>query len=166
MAIFSPGIPTSGEALENFLRHNVSNAIWETYSGNQLIADLRAAGAAISESKFFSIRGDVLGFQRFFAPLARLDEDTRVPHSNYIQNHNWQLSQKFLYGFRLDVTNNRTGERFLVNRSITADRERTVGELREELTNMLEEVTQDTSLTAHGGKLRFALVAPGVFEST
>jgi len=166
MGLFSPGIPTDGSALEGFLRHNIADAIWENYSGNRIINDLRSAGAAIREAKFFQIRGEILGFQRFFANLERLGANSIVPHSNFIYEHGWQLSQNFLYNFRVNALNNKTGETELINFSFSSNHEQTLAQLRFEVKRSLEANTDETNWTVISATLRFALVAPGVFKQT
>ncbi len=104
--------PLSGEGLRNWLRTSGQPLFREFDSGAELLNFLRDNGVAIRTQDFYSIRNQVLNTAAqvinndvSLAVLGEQYPQSNIPMGLTIFDHGYDLSQNFLYRYRIETIN-------------------------------------------------------------
>jgi hypothetical protein len=155
--------PLEGDALRGWLNSAGQAFLLEFESGQAAIDFARSQGMSIRTSDFYAIYNNV--WDRFTQNTGLVDipGNQLIPLGDTITTHGWELSDNFLYRFRMDGVDPETGEPVTLFRAINSNRQLTVDEAAGILDSM--ETGEDTSdqIIQTSYTLDGAYARPGLF---
>lgn len=84
-----------------WLKHNVSEETWNTYSGDDIWRGLASDGYYVSRNMLYDARKYVLGQPGRESAFASLDPEGGIPQNMYESEPYWKQTSDYLYTMRL-----------------------------------------------------------------
>lgn len=97
-----PDTEFTPEERRAIIRTSIPYEVWETMSGVTILEMLQSFGLGIARADFYEIMREVRAVGRYYAEYAALEPDALVPRRWMSTVHGWELTEPYLYRFRIN----------------------------------------------------------------
>lgn len=122
----------------NFIRTYIGLAMFENYSGSELLSSLRKSGLGISTDDFYAIRREKLNAFQYRNDISSLADNEKIPLGYTESKPDWELSQNYQYKTRLVGEDPLTGERIIKYFSVSSPIQLSKLEIQTSLSYMMQ----------------------------
>jgi len=155
--------PLEGDKLRSFLLHDGWKLLTAFDSGAATLDFLRDNGMKIRTQDFYEIRRAVLNMQSQSDVLPSVPGNELVPLAEHVTIHGWDLSQNFLYRFRVDGVDPKTELAVTKYFAISSNKQLSPNEAADILGGMIVGEEEFYEVRAEHIELVGALARPGLW---
>jgi len=151
------------DTIMGMLRGPSLASLWSSFTGEQILSDLRDMGAGIRTQDFYDLRREVLGLNKWQDAIKALRNDTLIPRAYMVERKEIDFSSQAQYRFDVTYQDEDTGEIVETVRAISSDRQYTKTELYDQFTSLFGEGMNEYGLTLMTFDLKAVWTRPDAY---